>query len=176
MSNEAELKAVEKDLENLKEKIGDRLQSVRNELNEEGTCHINTCHRKEHENGKCENHYLRDKHAKRLYKKYDKPVASLAVQLMEFNVKEWLPDKDGTIGADHIRDKGLTRNQQRWLGHMNAKSETNLEEMIDQIHEAEENGEECPVCNGVPGDFEEGCTCDKAIRKIISMGVDGGDC
>jgi len=174
MGAEGELVSVEKDLTSLKNRIEDRLQSVRNELDRDTTCHIKTCHKKKYKNDKCEGHYLRDKHASRLYDKYDKPIASLAVQLMEFNVEEWIPDKDGTIGADHIRETGLTRTQRKWLGQMNAKSESKLETLIDEIHEAEENGEKCPVCNQVPSNFEEGCTCDTALRKVIVKGIDGG--
>lgn len=170
MGAKGELVSVEKDLKSLKDRVEDRLQSVRNELDSDTTCHIKTCHEKKHENDKCELHYLSDKHASRLYNKYDEPIASLAVQLMEFNIDEWIPDKDGTIAADHIREYGLTRIQRKWLQEFNAKSETKLEEMIDEIETADEESEECPVCKN----RNEICTCDVAIRKIIVEGINSG--
>ena len=169
MGAEGELVSVEKDLTSLKNRIEDRLQSVRNELDRDTTCHIKTCHEKKYKNDKCEGHYLRDKHALRLYNKYDKPIASLAVQLMEFNVEEWIPDKDGTIGADHIRETGLTRNQRKWLGQINAKSESSLDDLREEIENSHKNDEECPVC----GQQQE-CTCAIAITKITVKGIDGG--
>lgn len=170
MSAEGELVSVEKDLKSLKNRIEDRLQSVRNELDRDTTCRIKTCHKKKYRNDKCEGHYLRDKHASRLYDKYDKPIASLAVQLMEFNVEEWIPDKDGTIGADHIRETGLTRTQRKWLGQMNAKSESSLEDMREEVQSRHESNNECHICGGV----QDQCSCVTAITHVMCEGIDGG--
>jgi hypothetical protein len=170
MGAEGELVSVEKDLTSLKNRIEDRLQSVRNQLDKDTNCHVKTCHEKKYKNDKCEGHYLRDKHASRLYDKYDKPIASLAVQLMEFNVEEWIPDKDGTIGADHIRETGLTRTQRKWLGQLNAKTEDQLDKMIEDVESAKEKDRECPICERLP----EYCTCDTALGEVIVKGIDGG--
>jgi len=170
MGAEGELVSVENELKSLKDRIEDRLQSVRNELDRDNNCHIKTCHKKKYDNGKCEGHYLRDKHASMLYDKYDKPIASLAVQLMEFNVKKWIPDKDGTIGADDIREHGLTRLQRRWLNEFQARSETNIDGLIEDVEQANEDAEVCPVC----GYFPKKCSCARALNHLIVEGINSG--
>jgi len=170
MGAEGELISVEKDLKSLKNRIEDRLESVRNELDRDNNCHIETCHKKKYDNNKCEGHYLRDKHASMLYDKYDKPIASLAVQLMEFNVKKWIPEKDGTIGANHIREHGLTRLQRRWLNEFQARSKSNLDAKIEEVNNAHDEGRECPIC----GHDEEQCTCARALNHMITEGINSG--
>lgn len=47
--------------------------------------------------------------------RYPSPLDMLLVELYERNKDYWLqPPMDGTIGAERVREYGLTENQMRW--------------------------------------------------------------
>lgn len=57
-------------------------------------------------------------HAERLEEQYDGPVLYLALQLLEYNRREWLHRKPDTNGAEAVRRHGLTGNQRQWLNEL----------------------------------------------------------
>lgn len=57
-------------------------------------------------------------HAERLEETYDGPVLNLALQLLEYNRREYLHGKPETQGAEIVERHGLTGNQRKWLNRL----------------------------------------------------------
>ena len=54
-------------------------------------------------------------HTRSLKAEYPEPLCYLLIELAEYNREKWLnPPYDGTIGAENVRETGLTTNQREW--------------------------------------------------------------
>ncbi|QCW05298.1 hypothetical protein [Natrinema pallidum] len=55
------------------------------------------------------------RHTRQIKAEYPDPLCYLLIELAEYNRGKWLePPMDGTIGAENVRETGLTSNQQEW--------------------------------------------------------------
>lgn len=57
------------------------------------------------------------RHTEQIKEEYPKPLSWLLVELAEFNREKWLAEdspRKNTIGAEEVRETGLTTNEQEW--------------------------------------------------------------
>lgn len=85
------------------------------------SCRIRSCDRERYEDELCEPHYYAGKHES-IYHDYPRPLNEIMLLMMNRNCEEWLTgEKREKLGAESVREQGLTRNQKKWADEIAGK-------------------------------------------------------
>lgn len=66
---------------------------------------------------------IKEEHAERISETYDPPLSFIAIELLQFNRREYLHRKPDTRGAEIVERHGLTNNQREWLNQLHGWSD-----------------------------------------------------
>ena len=78
------------------------------------------------------------RHTEEIKEEYPEPLNWLLVELAEYNREKWLAEdspRKRTIGADEVRETGLTSNEQEWAAQIADRLEKADEWACDECNE-----------------------------------------